>query len=436
MSEIPQHMLKVRTQIAQRFIAGSGIEIGALHSPLEIGSGAQVRYVERLPLDKLREHYPELQGYEIIEPDILDDGEVLSSIENNTLDFIIANHMLEHCENPLGAIRNHLRKVRPGGILYYAIPEKKQGFDAPREVTSFIHLVEDDLWGPETSQLRHFWEWVTFVLQTRDPKEAAEKVEELKKRNHSIHYHVWDEMAFREFVMGTQKYLHNTFFVEYLERNDTEVVTVFRKTDLAWNSINNPSRMVNCARSNFEIIVDQLESTQRAHAEERDRLEAELRHALQERTAEISQARKTIDGLVKEIDQARSNIHILVDEIEQARKAHLERDHLEVELRHALQEREAEISQARKTIDGLVKEIDQARSNIHILVNEIEQARKAHQERDHLEIELRHALMTQDDRIRELTTQLQSLMKDMKQIRKSWSHRLFHPLEAYLRGKR
>jgi SAM-dependent methyltransferase len=229
MSEIPQHMLRVRTQIAQRFIVGAGIEIGALHSPLEIGSGVQVKYVDRLPLDKLREHYPELQGHKIDEPDILDDGKTLSSIEDDTLDFIIANHMLEHCENPLGAIRNHLRKVRPGGILYYAIPEKTQSFDAARENTSFSHLVEDDLWGPEKSRLRHFWQWVTFVNHTRDPDEAAGQVEELMKINYSIHFHVWDEMSFGQFVKRARRYLQGSFEVVFLTRNDTELIAVFQK---------------------------------------------------------------------------------------------------------------------------------------------------------------------------------------------------------------
>ena len=186
MSDIPHHMLQVRTLIAQRFIAGSGIEIGALYSPLQVGPEIQMKYVDRLPIAKLREQYPELRDREFVEPDIIDDGEILSSVPDNSLDFIIANHMLEHCENPLGTIRHHLRKIRLGGILYYAIPEKTQGFDAARGITSFIHLVEDDLWGPEVSRLRHFWEWVTFVTQARDLQEAAAQVEGMKKRNHSV----------------------------------------------------------------------------------------------------------------------------------------------------------------------------------------------------------------------------------------------------------
>jgi SAM-dependent methyltransferase len=428
-------MLRVRAQIAQRYISGSGIEIGALHNPLQVGPEIQVKYVDRLPIAKLREQYPELQGRKFVDPDIIDDGEILSSIEDNALDFIVANHMLEHCENPLGAIRNHLRKIRPGGILYYAIPEKTQSFDAARETTSFIHLVKDDLWGPEISRVRHFWEWVTFVNQTHDRSEAMAQVDELKKLNHSIHFHVWDEMSFREFVMGAQSYLLNTFEVDYLARNDTEMITVFRKMNWALKTTDGPVGKIDKARNNIHILADLVEVARKAHAVQRDRLQAELRQVLEAREAEINQARKTIDGLVAEIDQARSNILILSNQVEVARKAHLERDRLEGELRRALEGREAEINQARKTIDGLVAEIDQARTNIHILSDQVEVARKAHLDRDRLEAELREVLGAQDERISELTIQLQSLANDLELIRSSWRHRLFHPLDAYRRRK-
>jgi hypothetical protein len=44
-------------------------------------------------------------------------------------------------------------------------------------------------------------------------------------------------------------------------------------------------------------------------------------------------------------------------------------------------------------------------------------------------------LGAQDERIRGLTAQLQSVANDLALIRASWPHRLFHPLEAFRRGK-
>jgi hypothetical protein len=56
-----------RAAIARRFIQGSGIEIGALHNPLRMPRGAQVRYVDRMPVAELRRQYPELEGEELVE---------------------------------------------------------------------------------------------------------------------------------------------------------------------------------------------------------------------------------------------------------------------------------------------------------------------------------------------------------------------------------
>jgi len=228
-SEIPHHMLAAREQIARRFISGSGIEIGALARPLTTAPGTVVRYVDRLPLEMLRRHYPELCTSDIIPPDIIDDGEELSALQDGSLDFVIANHMLEHCENPLGAVRNHLRTLRRGGILYYAVPEKTQSFDAQRPTTPFSHLVDDDRCGPQQSRFRHFREWATLINRISGTEEIGVQVRELMEMNYSIHFHVWDEKGFRDFVRKAYRYLDRKFRVEHLVRNDTEMIAVLRK---------------------------------------------------------------------------------------------------------------------------------------------------------------------------------------------------------------
>lgn len=58
-----QHLLfrnQPRTYLADRFLRGDGIEIGALHRPVPLPEGATVRYVDRLYTDDLRSEYNEL----------------------------------------------------------------------------------------------------------------------------------------------------------------------------------------------------------------------------------------------------------------------------------------------------------------------------------------------------------------------------------------
>jgi SAM-dependent methyltransferase len=144
MGLLPEPMLAARRELSERYLEGSGVELGALHLPLWTSERATVRYVDRLDVAGLRQQYPELAEHDLVNVDIVDDGEALSSIEDGQLDFIIANHMLEHTENPIGTIRNHLRKVRDNGVLYYAVPDKWAGFDRERPITPFEHLVRDD----------------------------------------------------------------------------------------------------------------------------------------------------------------------------------------------------------------------------------------------------------------------------------------------------
>lgn len=228
MSLIPEYILDKRQKLSKKYLIGQGLEVGALHYPLWTSERATVRYVDRLSVEELRRHYPELNDYELVNVDIVDDGEKLSSIEDSKLDFIIANHMLEHCENPLGTIRNHLSKLRKHGILYYAVPERKCGFDSDRPLTTFEHLVRDDREGAEVSRLAHFNEWA--VLVDKVPQaEINNHVNKLLGINYSIHFHVWDDITFRDFLVKAQNYLNQSFEILHIEQNTNEIIAILKK---------------------------------------------------------------------------------------------------------------------------------------------------------------------------------------------------------------
>src|SRR5262249_28614265 len=125
-----------RETIADQYIRGQGIEIGALHMPLRVPRSAKVKYVDRFSADGLRAHYPELNDEDIVQVDIVTDGERLEAIADATQDFVIANHFIEHCQNPIGALLNMFRVLKLGGVLYLAIPDKRCSFDADRPSTT------------------------------------------------------------------------------------------------------------------------------------------------------------------------------------------------------------------------------------------------------------------------------------------------------------
>jgi len=206
-----------------------GIEIGALDAPTPLSRGTRVRYVDFRPADELAARYPELDASTFVPIDVIDDAERLTTFGTACVDFIIANQMLEHCENPLGTLRRHLAVVRPGGWLFYAVPDRRVTFDHRREVTRFEHLVADDRDGGEASRHGHHLEWATLVNGVVG-KEAAEKFAQATLASrYSIHFHVWDSSAWLDFLVRSRTYLQTAFEVRYFEFTGTEIVCVLRR---------------------------------------------------------------------------------------------------------------------------------------------------------------------------------------------------------------
>jgi hypothetical protein len=224
MSDFPPEFIAARRRIAAQYVRGSGLEIGALHSPLEV-TGATVKHVDRLPLDGLRRHYPELVSHDFVPIDIVDDGETLSKISDDSQDFIIANHMLEHTENPLGTLRTHIAKIHKSGILYYAIPDKRHSFDRNRPLTEFDHLIHDDTDAGASSRYSHFFEWATLVNNSSDPHEY---VRQSISVNYSIHFHVWDANSWLAFLVSARTYLGHKFDILHFECNGPEVISILK----------------------------------------------------------------------------------------------------------------------------------------------------------------------------------------------------------------
>ena len=102
----------LRNVLADTFLAGEGIEIGGLHIPLRVPRSVRLRYVDRMPAAELRRQYPELANEKLVPIHIIDDGERLATFEDDSQDFIIANHFIEHTQDPIGTIKRFLQVLR------------------------------------------------------------------------------------------------------------------------------------------------------------------------------------------------------------------------------------------------------------------------------------------------------------------------------------
>jgi SAM-dependent methyltransferase len=196
--------------------------------PLPVPPVARVKYVDRMTVDDLRRHYPELSAYPLVDVDIVDDGERLSAIADASVDFVIANHFVEHTEDPIGTLSQHVRVLRPGGVLYLAVPDKRRTFDIDREITSIEHLLRDHDDGPGWSRGAHYLDWARLV--DRVPEETLHaRARELDESGYSIHFHVWDPEAFLVFLDHCRRSLGLPFTVEASEEVGGELIAVLRK---------------------------------------------------------------------------------------------------------------------------------------------------------------------------------------------------------------
>jgi SAM-dependent methyltransferase len=222
----------VRGDIAGRYLRGDGIEIGALDIPLQMPSGARVRYVDRQDLAGLRDDFPNLADRAFVDVDVVDDGERLATFATDSLDFVVANHMLEHTEDPIGAIRSHVRVLRPGGVLFLALPDRRFTFDVVRDRTPLEHVLRDWEEGPAWSRRAHYREWVRLV-ERFDEADVEARAQALAADGASIHFHVWELEDFLALLVACRSAIDLPAHVVHAQANQHEFVVVLRKDGAA-----------------------------------------------------------------------------------------------------------------------------------------------------------------------------------------------------------
>jgi predicted SAM-dependent methyltransferase len=218
---------RTRDVVAAVYLRGHGIEVGAAHQALHVPETAHVTYVDRMSAEDLRRTYPELGDMPLADVAIIENGETLATVGDNTQDFVIANHFIEHCENPILTLQTLFRVTKTGGVVFMAVPDKRYTFDVDRPCTSLDHVSRDFSEGPAWSKRQHFEEWSRLVSKTAPEAAVQQEVAHLLNIGYSIHYHVWGATELLEFLADLRR--HIQFELELFLRNGFENVLVFRK---------------------------------------------------------------------------------------------------------------------------------------------------------------------------------------------------------------
>jgi SAM-dependent methyltransferase len=119
----------------------------------------------------------------------------LSMIPDEEYSFVLASHVLEHVANPLRALQEWTRVLKPKGTLLVVVPHKRGTFDHRRAFTSFDHIEADFRAGVSEDDLTHLRE----ILEVHDldldpPAGSQRQFRERCMRNSSVrgmHHHVF-----------------------------------------------------------------------------------------------------------------------------------------------------------------------------------------------------------------------------------------------------
>ncbi|MCB1230170.1 MAG: class I SAM-dependent methyltransferase [Verrucomicrobiae bacterium] len=203
-------------------LEGEGIEIGALHFPLPVPDRVRVKYVDLATREENIQRHPNLDPEAIVETDYVCDGETLEIVPDESQDFVIANHMLEHCINPLRTLNNFLRVLKPGGLIFLALPDKRFTFDVERPITPFDHIEEDFRIDRTEEDLSVYEDWTTHVGKNSDPVR-------FHKEQKNIHFHVWTQSEILEMFIEARRRLEMPFEIEWAAKNGGEFIVLVRK---------------------------------------------------------------------------------------------------------------------------------------------------------------------------------------------------------------
>lgn len=182
-------------EIAASRLRGKGVEFGAGTYPVAIPLECDVRFADYLSETQLKKAAYEAQGDDFVRLDYVTSLEDMNGIEDGSLDFIIACHVIEHVPNPLKAIHCAYRKLRAGGQFLLVVPDKTRTFDRPRGVTPLAHLIEDYERPSRERDAEDYRDFFTTVY-TYTPEQVKEAIE--AKRD--LHYHTWTFESFGETI--------------------------------------------------------------------------------------------------------------------------------------------------------------------------------------------------------------------------------------------
>ena len=125
------------------------------------------------------------------------EGAELDFLQNESYDFVLSSHVIEHMGNPLKALYEWKRVLKNHGLLLLCAPDKDKTFDHRRPTTSLAHLIEDYRKNTDEHDSSHLPEILELHDLSMDPGAGTrEEFVERSRRNYEnrcLHHHVFTQ---------------------------------------------------------------------------------------------------------------------------------------------------------------------------------------------------------------------------------------------------
>ncbi len=216
----------VRKKLSLKYIRGIWLEIWAFWNPLFVDNSiAKVKYVDYLHPAEIKKINLWIKNENNVKIDFLCRADNLLKIEDYSQDFIIANHLFEHLNNPIKALIEWERVLKKEWILFLTIPDKRRTFDKNRNRTTIKHIIEDFKDPSVKRDLKHYEEFALISMKEEWWKDNInDEVKRLIETNYSIHYHVYLEEDIKDILEYWKN--ENLFNFNILETKHTSVYNI------------------------------------------------------------------------------------------------------------------------------------------------------------------------------------------------------------------
>ena len=130
------------------------------------------------------------------------DASDLSNISDDTYDFVMSSHVIEHIANPIRALNEWRRVLKPGGAAILVVPHREYMFDHRRPLTTLQHMLDDFAQSTSEDDQTHLQETLDFIDYSMIP-EDRDTVAELGRNvfnTRALHHHTFDEATVRDLL--------------------------------------------------------------------------------------------------------------------------------------------------------------------------------------------------------------------------------------------